>query len=165
MKIIEAINLAAILVGPILAVVVTLWWQSRKQKRDAKEKLFLSLMAHRRAFPPAPEWVNSLNVIDVIFADVPQVVQLWHGYYAGLCHTAPNDNHQQREHTYLLMLSAMARNLGYRKIEQTDIDKFYTPQAHEDQVYLNSEIQTELLRVLKNTHAVSASQTAPIIEA
>jgi hypothetical protein len=73
--------------------------------------------------------VNSLNVIDVIFADVPQVVELWHGYYAGLCHTAPNDNYQQREHTYLLMLSAMARNLGYRKIEQTDIDKFYTPQV------------------------------------
>ena len=122
MKTIEAINLAAILVGPILAVVVTLWWQSRKQKRDAKEKLFLSLMAHRRAFPPAPEWVNSLNVIDVIFADVPQVVQLWHGYYAGLHHSS-SDNRQQREHTYLLMLSAMARNLGYRNIEQTDIDR------------------------------------------
>lgn len=154
---IEAINLAAIFLGPLLAVLVTLWWQSRKQKRDAKEKLFLSLMAHRRAFPPAPEWVNSLNVIDVVFADVPQVVQLWHEYYAGL-HTPPaNNNHQQREHTYLLMLSAMARNLGYRKLEQTDIDKFYTPQAHEDQVFLNSEIQSELLRVLQNTHAIEAT--------
>jgi hypothetical protein len=138
---------------------------SDKQKRDAKEKLFLSLMAHRRSNPPAPEWVNSLNVIDVIDADVPQVVQLWHEYYSGLCSSHVNNNYQQREHTYLLMLSAMARNLGYQKLEQTDIDKFYTPQAHEDQVFLNSEIQTELLRVLKNTHAVSASPSTPIIEA
>jgi len=153
----EIINLSAIFLGPLFAVMVTLWWQARKQKRDEKLRLFLSLMAHRRSIPPAPEWVNSLNVIDVIFADVPQVVQLWHEYYAGLCSPPQNNNHQQREHTYLLMLSAMARHLGYQKLEQTDIDKFYTPQAHEDQLLLNSEIQTEFLRVLKNTETLQAS--------
>jgi hypothetical protein len=117
----EIINLSAIFLGPVFAVMVTLWWQARKQKRDEKLRLFLSLMAHRRSIPPAPEWVNSLNVIDVIFADVPQVVQLWHEYYTGLCSPPQNNNHQQREHTYLLMLSAMARHLGYQKLEQTDI--------------------------------------------
>ena len=63
------------------------------------------------------------------------------------------------------MLSALARHLGYRKLEQTDIDKFYTPQAHEDQLLMNSEIQSELLRVLKNTHSVAATQKTQTIEA
>jgi hypothetical protein len=149
----DTINLLAIVTGPLFAVLVTLWWQERKQKHDAKERLFLSLMAHRRAFPPAPEWVSSLNIIDVIFADVPQVVQLWHEYYSGLANPPTNQNYQQREHTYLLMLSAMARHLGYRNIEQTDIDKFYTPQAHEDQVMMNAAIQSELLRFFRKVSA------------
>jgi hypothetical protein len=71
----QTVNMIAIVLGPLLAVGITLWWQGRKEKRDAKERLFLTLMAQRRAFPPAIEWVNALNVIDVVFADHSQVVQ------------------------------------------------------------------------------------------
>ena len=148
----DIINITAIIIGPIFAVGITLWWQRRREKRDSKERLFLTLMAHRRAFPPSIEWVNALNVIDVVFAEHPQVVQLWHEYYAGLANPPANQNYQQREHTYLLMLSAMARSLGYRRLEQTDIDKFYSPQAHADQMALNYKCQTEWLRVLENTN-------------
>jgi hypothetical protein len=153
----EIINIAAIIVGPVVAVGITLWWQRRKEKRDAKQRLFLTLMAHRRSFPPAIEWVNALNVIDVVFAEHPQAVQLWHEYYAGLVNPPANQNFQQREHTYLLMLSAMARSLGYRRLEQTDIDKFYTPQVHGDQMALNYQCQTEWLRVLKNTARIEVT--------
>ena len=151
----EYINLVAIVVGPIIAVGITLWWQQRKEMRDAKGRLFLTLMAHRRSNPPSPEWVNVLNVIDVVFADTPQVVQLWHEYFSGLSNPPANQNYQQREHTYLLMLSAMARSLGYRRLEQTDIDKFYSPQAHVDQFSLNHACQTEWLRVLKSSARLS----------
>lgn len=150
-------------VSPVVAAWLTLLWQNRKQKREAKERLFLTLMAHRRAFPPTIEWVNALNVIDVVFAEQPQVVELWHRYYDYLHQNSQHDNYQQREHTYLLMLSAMARSLGYRRLEQTDIDKFYSPQAHADQVALNYECQTEWLRVLKNTHALLALPVPPTI--
>lgn len=108
-------------------------------------------MAHRRAYPPSQQWVDGLNVIDVVFADVPQVVELWHRYYDSLANPPANQNYESREHTYLLMLSAMARSLGYRKLEQTDIDKFYSPQAHMNQADLNYRCQTEWLRVLENT--------------
>ena len=76
-------------------------------------------------------------MIDVVFADVPQVVELWHRYYELLANPPANENYQGRDHTYLLMLSAMARALGYHKLEQTDIDKFYSPQAHGNQLELN----------------------------
>jgi len=147
--------------SPVIAVAVTLWWQRRKEKRDSKERLFLTLMAHRRAFPPTIEWVNALNVIDVVFADHPQVVQLWHEYYAALANPPPNQNYQTREHTYLLMLSAMARSLGYKRLEQTDIDKYYSPQAHVDQMQLNWQCQTEWLRVLQNTFKLNTEPKPP----
>ncbi len=118
-------------------------------------------MAKRRTFPPTIEWVDALNVIDVVFADTPQVVQLWHEYYAGLANPPANNNYQQREHTYLLMLSAMARALGYSRLEQTDIDKFYTPQIHGDQLELNYKCQTEWLRVLENTNRLAVELRTP----
>ena len=155
MSISEIINLTAILLGPIIAVSITLWWQRRKEKRDAKIGLFLTLMTHRKSSPPSPEWVNALNIIDVVFADVPQVVELWHRYYENLSNPPANQNFQSRDHIFLLMLSAMARCLGYHKLEQTDIDKFYSPVAHGNQARLNLECQTEWLRVLKNTSKIN----------
>jgi hypothetical protein len=155
-----AIVLATV-TAPVTSVVITLWWQTRKEKRDAKERLFLTLMAHRKTFPPAIEWVNALNVIDVVFADQPQVVELWHRYYDGLAIPPSNQNYQQRDHTYLLMLSAMARSLGYRRLEQTDIDKFYSPQVHGDQMQMNYQCQAEWLRVLQNTARFEVAPNTP----
>ena len=56
-------------------------------------------------------------------------------------------------HKFLDLLSAMAEELGYKGIPQTDLDKHYTPQGAIDQMNLNSAIQEELLRVLKSTNA------------
>lgn len=147
----DIINIVAIIVGPLVAVLLTLWLQNRKAKRDAKEKLFLLLMAHRKAFPPMPEWCNALNVIDVVFHDEKKVVELWHQYYGMLANPPANDNYQPRDHAYLTMLSAMARSLGYTALEQTDIDRFYKPQAMVDQQTMNFQCQAEWLRVLQST--------------
>ncbi len=74
--------------------------------------------------PPTTEWVNSLNLIHVVFADHTNIVNLWHHYYDELYSQTPNPSRvQAREHTYLQMLSEMARVLGYKRLQQTDIDK------------------------------------------
>ena len=147
------INVIAIILGPIIAVIITLVYQKYKEKRDAKYRLFLTLMAHRKSFPPTIAWVESLNLIDVVFADHPKVVELWHQYY-DLLHQESKD-YTKREHKYLELLSAMAKTLGYKNLQQTDIDKFYTPTAHGDQATLNHKVQTELLRVLENTGSLA----------
>lgn len=157
-RVTDIVMVAAVLIGPVIAVLITLWWQRRKESHDSKKRLFLTLMVHRRANPPAIEWVNALNVIDVVFSEHHQVVELWHRYYESLSNPPANKNYEQREHTYLLMLSAMARSLGYKRLEQTDIDKYYTPQAHGDQATLNYQCQTEWLRVLQNTESFSVAK-------
>ena len=144
-----AINIAAIVFGPVSAVTITLAYQKYKEKRDAKIRLFLTLMAHRKSLPPTFAWVESLNLIDVVFAKHPKVVQLWHEYYDFL-HEETKD-YTKREHKYLELLSLMAKSLGFPNLQQTDIDKFYTPIAHGDQAELNHKVQIELLRVLQNT--------------
>lgn len=76
-------------------------------------------------------------------------VQMWHEYY-DLLHTQPA-NFELWEHKHIDMLSEMAQALGYKKLKQTDIEKFYTPVAHGTQAELNEKTQREFLRVLENT--------------
>jgi hypothetical protein len=147
-----AANFLAIFLGPVTAVLITLWYQRRKEKRDTKIRIFQTLMAHRKSSPPHPALVEVLNVLDVVFADTTEVVRLWHEYY-DLTDTRPL-NIQAMNHKYTDLLFAIAQNLGYEKLKQTDIDKFYTPQGIADQYVLQNEIQQEFLRVLKNTSAL-----------
>ncbi len=153
LSIIRTLNILAIvavIIGPLAAVLITLWHQDRTQKMDAQSKLFLALMAHRKALPPNPEWVNALNVIDVVFANHPNIIDLWHDFY-NLLSGDWEKNQQQRDHKYLELLSAMARVLGYRSLSQIDIDKFYIPRAYGDQYETNVKVQKEWLRVLENS--------------
>jgi len=41
----------AIVLGPVIAVLITLWYQRYKEKRDLKQRVFFELMANRKAFP------------------------------------------------------------------------------------------------------------------
>ena len=149
MEVKDFISITAILLGPVTAVSITLWWQMRKEKRDAKMRLFITLMSHRKAMPLSPEWVTALNLIDVIFADHERVVELWHQLYA-LLHNSPIQQ-QAVNHKNLEMLSEIASVLGFRRLQQVDIDKYYYPQSYEDQLNAQAEAQAQWLRVLKNT--------------
>jgi hypothetical protein len=153
------LTLLAILFGPIIAVCITLWWQKRKERRDAKRHLFITLMVHRKFLTPTYDWVNALNLIDVVFADNPNVVDLWHGLYT--LYQTPNTSAETLNHKYIELLSAMAKVLGFRRLQQTDIDKFYSPQVHADQLKAQSEAQSEWLRVLKKTDHFLAEPRAP----
>ena len=135
-------EIIALLLSPVIAVVITLWWQGRKEKRDAKIRLFATLMAFRRSYPVSYEWANALNLIDVIFFDSPKVLDHWHKYYDNL-QDPGNPALQSRTHIYLELMSEMAKELGFRNLQQTDIDKFYVPAVHGNQADLNAESQRE----------------------
>ena len=140
-------NIIAVIIGPVIAVIITLWYQRRKERRDIKQRAFLVLMAHRRSIPPNMAMVEVLNTLDVVFSENHTIVDLWHKYYVLLSQPLS----QERQHIWLELLSAIAKDLGYPTLKQTDIDKFYIPQGHMDQFELQCRLQNELLRVFKNT--------------
>ena len=151
--------LIATIVSPFLAAgltaLFTLFWQNRKEKRDAKLRVFNVLMASRRNidnFQTAQEWAKALNVIDVVFADCAEVLTLWHEYYLMLQQEIPPPG---QGHKSIELYSAMAKNLGFKDISQTVIDQGHYPRAISDPVKKANELQGELLRVLKNTHSLA----------
>ena len=61
------INIAAIVLSPIIAVCITIWLTRREEKRKEKVIVLKQLMI-ARAFPLTYDYVKTVNCIDVIFA-------------------------------------------------------------------------------------------------
>ena len=158
MTVYECATVGGLFLGPVAAVGITLWHQERKEARTAKQSLFLTLMAHRKSVAPPLERTNALNLIDVVYAKDAKVLALWHQLYDLLCQKPEGVNVEAKHHTDLNLLFEMAKSLGYKNLQQTDIDKFYVPQDVGDNAQLVRSLSTELLRVLKATETLSISQ-------
>ena len=158
------IGVLAVLLSPVIAVLVTLWHQSRKEKRDAKRWIVQTLMATRHS-RLTDEAVRALNLIDLVFHDAPTVRRLWHEYFEMLCNEGLNNlqGGNTRSKKSLEMLTEMARVVGYgSSVTHLDVDRVYFPQALGDQEQRTREISDELLRVLKGSQGL---QIQPRLEA
>ena len=62
----EWLTIAAIVLGPVLAVATQLWFQKRKVKRDSKLSVFNTLMGLRPQIVHV-DFVKAFNMIDVVF--------------------------------------------------------------------------------------------------
>ncbi len=137
----------AIFLGPLAGVIFTFWFQSRKDKSAEKYRLFLVLMAERKAPLVSAQVAQALNKIDVVFSDCNKVKNLWHEYYA-LLHQPPGE---PRVHKWLELLAAMSEELRYSSLSQLDLDKFYLPQGHVDDAEFQRKVAQQWSRVLENT--------------
>ena len=145
----------AVAVVPIIVWFIGIKYQDRKAKKNAQMNVFLTLMANRKAIPISKEWVDSLNIIDVVFQDNKKVRQAWKEYFDSLNNKSP---HFETNNSYMLdLLSEMALSLGYKDLKQTEIDAFYNPQLFLNQSNLQNQILNENLRVLRHSKSFSES--------
>jgi hypothetical protein len=105
-------NLLAILVSPVVAVLITVSLQNRKEKRAQKLHIFNTLIATRHS-PIIEDNVRALNMIDVAFHDCPRVRELWHEYFNMLGNEGLNNpsGWPQRQKKNLEMITEMAKVL------------------------------------------------------
>jgi hypothetical protein len=80
---------AATALGPIVAVIITLWREAARDKYNRRLFVFRTLMSTRRA-PISNEHVNALNLIEVDFYDCKAVEAAWKPYKDHL-NTGPDD--------------------------------------------------------------------------
>lgn len=96
-------SLLAILLSPVVAVLVSLYIQHRKERKATKLWIFNTLIATRHA-PMTDERVRALNMVDVVFHDAKRVRQLWHEYFDMLSNEGLNNEPgwEQQQKTSLL---------------------------------------------------------------
>ena len=141
----EIINIIALIIIPVLAVVIGQKLQVCSQKRNDKMQIFKILMTSR-IFGWTNESVQAANLIDVVFADDKAVRKQWKICYDKMCVENPTDTDLskiklEREK----LLEAMAKSLGYKdiitweSIQNPYIPKGMTDLMAQQQAYQNNQ--------------------------
>jgi uncharacterized protein DUF6680 len=147
----EWLTLAAIILGPILAVATQLWMQARKAKRDLKLWVFNTLMAHR-ATPVNANFIQAFNLIDAVFYDNGEVREKRRECLRIVTNASgPNLAPPEAERLKDLvaeMLSKMGSELGY-DFDHTEIkDTGYYPVGLEKVDMEQAALRNKVLEVL-----------------
>lgn len=141
----EIINIIALIIIPVIAVVIGQKLQVCSQKRNDKMQIFKTLMTSR-IFGWTNESVQAMNLIDVVFADDKAVRKQWKICFDKMCVENPTDTDLskiklEREK----LLEAMAKSLGYKDIitwesvQNPYIPKGMTDLMAQQQAYQNNQ--------------------------
>jgi len=130
--IILLLTIAAIYVSAIQAVKVGRKLDNKVQKDNAKRSLFLLLFSLRGS-PVHYDFVKGLNQIEVVFEDVPPVIQAWRFHRASLDNKTQANAVKNWEIERTALLSAMSTHLGYSSISPSELLRDYYPEYHEYQ--------------------------------
>jgi hypothetical protein len=145
-----AATIAAIVIGPIAAVIITSRNEDTKEKRRRKYQTFHTLMKTRRVTLSA-EHVTSLNVIQIEFHDDERVIAAFKKYIDNLTLKFPTNvpkdeiDHfiEVRDDVFIELMSEMGRHLGF-SLDKRELAKYsYTPQG-----WVNMEGEQNALRSL-----------------
>lgn len=143
------INLIALFVVPIVAVIVGQFLQDRAQKRNDKSRIFKILMTSR-IYGWTTESVQALNLIEVVFADDDAVCKQWKVYYDKLCVESPTETELQKiRKENETLLETMAKSLGYKNITLATIQSPYIPKGMTDLMTQQLRYQTTQSVVLE----------------
>lgn len=147
----DYIELIVLFCSPLIAVILSIWYQNRQTRRGAKMGLFIDLISFRHHIPLPWQYTVALNRIDVIFHKQPRIRQLWHEYYELTCKELKGDFLERVEEKKIALISEIAKHLGYKNIDQIFLQRYYQTKGSYDQILNDAEIRAELLRVLKST--------------
>ena len=153
MTISEIMNLIALIVIPIMAVVTGYKLQDCNEKRKDKMQVFKAVMTFRYGW--SKESVEALNSIPIVYSGKrkdKKVRNCWKKYYECLCIQKPDDMQiKQRNESLYKLLESMADVLGYRSIVTwEDIQNPYVPVGMVNAINNNEFIQGGMAMIVQN---------------
>ena len=76
MTTVDALTIFALIAGPVIAVLITRYWDEKREANRRKWEIFRNLMCFR-THPHSQGFVSSLNLLEVEFHDVKDVLNAW----------------------------------------------------------------------------------------
>lgn len=155
-----AIILATI-IGPLSAVIITLWHQSRAQRYERRLNIFRSLMQWRANWLHH-EWVSALNLIPVEFAGHRDIIHSFNAMIDKLCDKGfagegdeLREAYNRAETVFVELVQKLARKL---KIDLSDLDlrtRLYAPSGWWKEQQLLQAIRSDTALVLRGEKAIT----------
>lgn len=158
----DILNLIAIIVIPIVAVLIGQYLQNRAEIRKDKMHIFKVLMTSR-IYGWTQESAHCLNIIDIVFSDDKKVRNAWKDLYDKYCVQNPDETQLKKiQNAQYKLLDTMANSLGYKdKVTWETIQNPYIPdgmirqqqeQAASQQAYNNLLLNMQHM-ISKNNQA------------
>lgn len=149
--VLDIINIIAIIVIPIFAVLIGQWLQNRSEKRKDKVRVFSHLMSYRAIGYVDQQSVNILNLIPIVFNDDKNVIEKYNIYLKSLNIKTEDFPQKQKEieNNKTKMLEEMAKNLGYKNINWEIIQNPYLPQGLINEINSMNLFKEEQLKVVE----------------
>lgn len=124
----DILNLIAIVVIPIAAVLIGQHLQNRAEIRKDKMQIFKTLMTSR-IYGWTQESVHCLNIIDIVFADDKIVCDAWKDLYDKYCVQNPDAAQLKKiQNAQYKLLETISKSLGYKdKVTWETIQNPYVP--------------------------------------
>ena len=124
----DILNLIAIVVIPIAAVLIGQYLQNRAEIRKDKMQIFKTLMTSR-IYGWTQESVHCLNIIDIVFADDKIVREAWKDLYDKYCVQNPDAAQLKKiQNAQYKLLETISKSLGYKdKVTWETIQNPYVP--------------------------------------
>lgn len=123
----DILNLIAIVVIPIAAVLIGQHLQNRAEIRKDKMQIFKTLMTSR-IYGWTQESVHCLNIIDVVFSDDKKSVMLGKIYMTNIAFKIQTKHNSKNPNAQYKLLETIAESLGYKdKITWETIQNPYVP--------------------------------------
>ncbi|WP_152512933.1 DUF6680 family protein [Desulfovibrio sp. X2] len=151
------VTIIAILVGPIMAAVVGIWLQDRKERISRKNYIFKTLLSTRAMFL-LQDHVRALNMIDVEFTGNNSLDKDVRDKWKALLNhfgKKPNNDPQwgeERARRLTDLLFSMSKNLKY-DIEKSHIESgAYAPVFYENIETQIATIREKLIELLDKGH-------------
>lgn len=145
----EIINLIAIVVIPIFAVLVAQELQNRSENRKDKMNIFKVLMT-TRIYGWSIESVNCLNLIDIVFYKDKEVREAWKEFHDKCYIENPTEtDYKKMKDARDKLLEKMAHSLGYKKITWETIQNPYIPNGMIEHQKNQSKREEEIEKLLK----------------
>ncbi len=149
------INVIAIIVIPIVAVIIGQKLQDRSEKRKDKMNVFTHLMSYRMFGYTTQYSVNVFNSVPIIFNDDKNVIEKYNNYLKSLMIRKEDVPIKEKEieNNKTKMLEAMSKSLGYKKIDWELIQNPYVPTGLLEQIEVENILrkgQIEMAKVFAN---------------
>lgn len=152
---------AATVIGPLSAVVITLWHQGRTQRYERRLNIFRSLMQWRGNWLH-PEWVSALNLIPVEFAGHRDIIHSFNAMIDKLGDKGfaaegeeLREAYNRAETVFVELIQKIARKL---RIDLSDLDlrtRLYAPSGWWKEQQLLQAIRSDTALVLKGERAIT----------
>lgn len=159
--ILTVIGIANAFVAALLSVIIAHLLQNKAKKREDKMRILLDLMVSR-IYGWTLQVVNSMNIIDVVFADSKAVKNAWHKFF-DLCKIKDPSGEQCKdiEKARNKLIEEIGKNLGYKdKLTWDEIQSAYLPKGLAENLKNQQDfqnIQLQLGKMMISTQAQNPS--------